>query len=86
MTTTAATIKAFRDRAEALRITYTTAPIWGVSGDWQRAYDEDGVCYRLKDAEADAWYAARFRRAADWLEEHASAATLAALYPHISIR
>lgn len=86
MSTTARTIRVFRDRAESLRIAYTTTPIWGLDAHAEQYWQTEGVCYRLKDAESDAWLSGRYRAAADWLEERASGETLAALHLSLTIR
>ena len=86
MTDTAKTITTFQQRAEALHNTAWSVPVWGVSEGYQEAYDTDGVVYRLKDQVSDCSRADRYRRAAEWLEERASAPTLAALYPDIVVR
>jgi len=71
MTDTAKTITTFRERAEQL---------WAQSN--YPLSDE----YRRKDSITDESYANRYHRAAEWLEERASAPTLAAIYPDIVIR
>jgi hypothetical protein len=86
MTDTAKTITTFRERAERLHTQAWSLPVWGISEGYQEAYDADGFVYRLKDQFADCDWSARYRRAADWLEERASAPTLAALYPDIVVR
>jgi hypothetical protein len=86
MNNTASTITKFRERAEALHTQAWSLPVWGISEGYQEAYDADGFVYRLKDQFADEDWSARYRRAADWLEERASAPTLAALYPDIVVR
>lgn len=86
MNNTASTITKFRERAEALHTQAWSLPAWGISEGYQEAYDADGFVYRLKDHFADEDWSARYRRAADWLEERASAPTLAALYPDIVVR
>lgn len=86
MSSTARTILRFRERAESLRLAYTTTPIWGVDSDAQRLWEAEGICYRMKDANADAWLSGRYRAAADWLEARAGADTLRTLYPTLSIR
>ena len=86
MTTTAATITKFRTRAEAARHQAATLPVWGLHPEAQAYWEEDGAVYRVKDLVSDLDYASRYERAADWLESRACAATLAALYPSISIR
>lgn len=86
MNNTASTITKFRERAEALHTQAWSLPVWGISEGYQEAYDADGFVYRLKDQFADEDWSARYRRAADWLEERASAPTLAALYPDIIVR
>jgi hypothetical protein len=85
LTPTARTILIFRERAESMYENARTLPIWGVRGDWLRLYEENGICYRQKDAISEWDYAARYNRAADWLESRASAATLASLYPFIRV-
>lgn len=86
MNNTASTITKFRERAEALHTQAWALPIWGVSEGYEEAWAESDVCYRLKDHFSDLEWSARYRVAADWLEERASAPTLAALYPDIVVR
>jgi hypothetical protein len=86
MTAAAATIRAFRDRAAALDRQMRTLPVWGLDPEAQTYWEADGAVYRIKDYITDESYSWRYTRAADWLESRASGATLAALYPHITIR
>ena len=82
---TAEIIKGFRSRAESLHAQAWSLPVWGVSDGYAQAYTEDDVIYRMKDQITDLSYADRYAAAADWLESRASAPTLAALYPSITI-
>jgi len=86
MTAAAATIKGLRARAESARHQARTLPVWGLHPEAQTYWEEEGAVYRIKDMISDESYADRCTRAADWLESRAGAATLAALYPHITIR
>ena len=86
MTTTAATIRKFRERAAQARHQARTLPVWGIHPEAQTYWEEEGAVYRVKDMISDESYASRYEAAADWLESRAGAATLAALYPSLSIR
>ena len=71
MTTTAATIKAFNAKGDAI---LENCRHWQVGGD-----------LRLKDILDEEGYGNRYYRAARWLEDRAGWQTILALHPEVDI-
>jgi hypothetical protein len=86
MTATAELIKRFKNTAKTLDDQSRTLPVWGLDPEAAEYWESEGAVYRLKDYISDSDYSWRYERAAQWLEERASGATLAALYPDIVIK